>query len=65
MAAIVFGFIFGVIAACVLGIKCIRRRQNTRQIKDQMQLKKYQFATQLGMNVYELDGRMLGQTIHL
>ena len=51
-------------ASCVLAYKCMERRSQINQLKNQMQLRKHQFATQLGLSVFELDNS-IGHTTHL
>jgi hypothetical protein len=71
-----FAEAFGM-AVCIAGIiclsigiwllaRCYMKRQSTRQIKEQMQTKRYQYASTLGINLYELNNDpRLSYTIHV
>lgn len=63
-ASVVLVGILTLVASCVLGYRCMKARSQRNQIKNQMHLRKHQFATQMGVSVFELDNRT-GRTIHL
>lgn len=51
-------------ASCFLAYKCMKNRSQRNQLKEQMQMKKHQFATQIGMSVLQLDSQ-IEKTIHI
>ena len=51
-------------ASCFLTYKCMKNRSQRNQLKEHMQMKKHQFATQIGMSVLQLD-RQIEKTIHI
>jgi len=70
--ALIIG-IFYFIALCAgtlingfLLYKCYQKRRQSRIIKEQMEFKKMEFASSLGMNVYQLNSdQRIGGTIHV
>ena len=63
--AVLVGIGIGLVISCVMAYKCMKKRSARNQIKEQMQMKKHQFATQMGMSFIELDSRIHEPTVHL
>lgn len=62
-AAIFGGLIVGLTFYLVW--KCMKIRSQRKQLKEHMQMRKHQFATQMGLSVFELDSRVAGPTVHI
>jgi 23S rRNA C2498 (ribose-2'-O)-methylase RlmM len=56
----------GIAINCFLVYKCYQKRKSSRVIKEQMAFKKMEFASSMGMNVYQLNNdQRIGATIHV
>lgn len=65
---VVYVIVGGVILALsvFLLVRCYQRRDKSIRIKEQMSRKKYQYASSLGLNLYQLNNdRRLNYTIHI
>ena len=53
------------IFSCVMLYKCMKKRSMCRQIKEEMRMKRHQFAAQMGMSLFKIDDRLGARTFHL
>jgi hypothetical protein len=67
-ALILYVLLMGIFAtfSVILGIKCYKKRRQSKMIKQHMMMKKSQYATALGLNLYEIQADpRFNQIIHL